>query len=901
MLKLNYLLSSCKKISFECNGTVDIRPRYQSNPLPTRMSNSLIIKGMQLLLLGAVTLPALPLVAGDPALVAGDPAYGASGIAQREIIRRQQRIADAEEAAARGDAFAAESAWDQAITEYNQALSILPYADSTAGLRASIEARFADASVELARLRALNGEYDSARGILSSVLAISPDHQKAKTLLRQLDDPDRFPPALTPEHMKNVREVERLLRLGVGYYDLGQYDDAKKQFNSVLAIDRYNTAARSLLEKTDRTVMNHLRSARDHMRSDLLRQVDEQWQVPVPNVSMLPTDSGSDIGGGQNDAQLIIEKLKRIIVPNIQFEQATVEEAITFLRIKSRELDDLEPDPASKGINFILKTNIDETGTITLSLTNVPLQVALKAITDLAGLRFRVEPFAVVIVPLTDQGSELYTRAFQVRPDFLSLGGGGGGGGDAATTDPFAEDTGDESALADKSTAPEILTAAGVTFGEGASAFFNSVTSVLIVRNTASNLDLVQTFIEDNTSDIQKQIYITSKFVEVSQRNVDELGFDWLLGAANAGPSERIFFGGGTTGNRDAGALSPTNFTFTPPSGGGNPVPLGNNPLTSGLRSGSNAIGQDAIDGLIARQSVAAGGGGGSSVAPAIFGLGGVFTDPQFQVVMRALAQKKGTDLMSAPSIVTRSGQRAKIEIIREFIYPTEFDPPEIPQEFANFGGGGGGIAGGIPALAGGGGGTTNSFPVTPTTPTTFTTRNVGVTLEVDPVVGSDGFTIDLNIAPEVVEFEGFVNYGSPITTGGTDANGNPTQVVLTENKIEQPIFATRKVSTALTIWDGQTVAIGGLIREDVQQVEDKVPFIGDLPIIGRLFRTKAEEHFKRNLIIFVTAELIDPSGQRLRSGGVTPPLLDDNIGIDMPVEMPDDTLLGAGNFERHE
>lgn len=844
------------------------------------MSKSLTTKGIRLLLLGALSVSALPATAGD-----GSP----SGIAQREIIRRQQRIADAQEAAARGDAFAAEGAWEQAINEYRSALDTLPYADNTDAIRASIEARYADASVELARQRAGNGEYDSARGLLNSVLAMNPDHQKAQTLLKHLDDPDRYPVALTPEHMKNVREVERLLRLGVGYYDLGQYDKAREQFNAVLGIDRYNTAARSLLEKTDRTIMNHLRTARDQMRSDMIRQVDELWQVPVPNVSLLPTGSGDSLGGGTDGSQLIIEKLRRIVIPSIQFDQATVDEAITFLRIKSRQLDDLEPDPERKGINFILKTQSDTAANITLSLTNVPLIVALKAITDLAGLRHRVEPFAVVIVPLTDEGSELYTRVFQVRPDFLSLGGGGGGGAEVSD-DPFADSSAPASGLATKATATEILTSAGVTFADGASAFFNPVTSQLIVRNTANALDIVQTFIEQNQNDVQKQVFITSKFVEVSQRNTDELGFDWLLGQGNAGASERVFFGGGTTGNRDAGALSSSNWVFTPPTNSTNPVPLGSNPLTSGLRSGNNAISSDAIDGLIARQSTTDGGATGS-VAPAIFGLGGVFTDPQFQVVVRALNQNKGTDLMSAPSIVTRSGQRAKIEIIREFIYPTEFDPPEIPQEFGSISNDGGG---GFPA--GGGGASTNSFPVTPTTPTAFETRNVGVTLEVDPVVGSDGFTIDLNIAPEVVEFEGFVNYGSPITTGGTDANGNPTQVVLTENKIEQPIFASRKVSTAVTIWDGQTVAIGGLIREDVQSVDDKVPFLGDLPVLGRLFRSKSEEHFKRNLIIFVTAELIDPSGERLRNsrgGGTLPqpvvdssPMIMDNMG-------PDPGLLG--------
>lgn len=74
-----------------------------------------------------------------------------------------------------------------------------------------------------------------------------------------------------------------------------------------------------------------------------------------------------------------------------------------------------------------------------------------------------------------------------------------------------------------------------------------------------------------------------------------------------------------------------------------------------------------------------------------------------------------------------------------------------------------------------------------------------------------------------------------------------------------------------MTVWDGQTVAMGGLIREDVQDVEDKVPILGDIPILGRLFQSKAEDHFKRNLMIFVTAKLIDPSGEPIRKPAPTP------------------------------
>lgn len=210
---------------------------------------------------------------------------------------------------------------------------------------------------------------------------------------------------------------------------------------------------------------------------------------------------------------------------------------------------------------------------------------------------------------------------------------------------------------------------------------------------------------------------------------------------------------------------------------------------------------------------------------------------------------------MTAPSVTTRSGQRANIEVVREFIYPTEFNPPQIPTNVGGGNGGGGG----------GGGATVINIPVTPTTPTAFTMRPVGVRLEVEPVIGPDGYTIDLNLAPEVTEFEGFINYGSPIQIAATDALGNPTPIVLTENRIPQPVFSVRKITTAVTVWDGATVAMGGLIREDVQEVADKVPILGDIPILGRLFQNKSQDHFKRNLMIFVTARLIDPSGQPVK------------------------------------
>ncbi|MEM7385685.1 MAG: type II and III secretion system protein, partial [Verrucomicrobiota bacterium] len=334
-------------------------------------------------------------------------------------------------------------------------------------------------------------------------------------------------------------------------------------------------------------------------------------------------------------------------------------------------------------------------------------------------------------------------------------------------------------------------------------------------------------------------------------------GFDWLLGDFGVGYNG-INVSGGVAGNSN-GNFGADQYPFVNPLADGAPAgspqsPVGVNPVTAGLRTGDMGIIGSAIDALISNGRVGAVASNALG-APGIFGIAGMLTDPQFQVVMRGLSQKKGTDLLSAPKITTKSGQRGRIEVIRELIYPTEYDPPELPQQVGSdiVGGGGDG---------GEGGGGVSSFPVTPANPTAFTTRSTGVTMEVDPQIGPDGYTVDLTLAPEVVEFDGFVNYGSPITATGTNQNGQPIQVVITENRIEMPVFSTRRVTTAVTVWDGHTVAIGGLMREDVQHVQDKVPLLGDLPYVGRLFRSESEQRQKRNLMVFVTVKLIDPSGQ---------------------------------------
>ena len=164
-------------------------------------------------------------------------------------------------------------------------------------------------------------------------------------------------------------------------------------------------------------------------------------------------------------------------------------------------------------------------------------------------------------------------------------------------------------------------------FRRGRARNFLPQSSRLIVRNTEENLELVDALVEQANVAGPKQVEIEAKFVEITQNNLKELGFDWLLGQFNVG-HQRVFGSGGTSGTNSP--VNSNDFPFVGPNG----VPVGQFPVTAGNRSGNLAITANALDALLF------GIPGASALAPGFFGLSGVFTDPQFQVVLRVFARE---------------------------------------------------------------------------------------------------------------------------------------------------------------------------------------------------------------------------------------------------------------------
>jgi len=801
-----------------------------------------------------------------PALL---PAQDTAALANREIVRRQEDLLLAEKLLAKGDLAMKEKDFETAYVSYLDALDKIPAGAATDVRRKSAMGKFSEAGIAYANSLVQNGRYGDAERVAKTILLpqYNPGYKPAVQFLSNLEQSDYYNKTITPQFAASRDEVSKFLAEADGYYATGRFDLAIKRYEQVLNIDPYNSAARMGMEKVNNQKSTYYKEAYNETRSRMLWLVDRAWERPVRRLQNRDTAGGSqsrNIAGAGTEA--ISAKLNRIIIPKIELRDSTIREAVEFLKQRSRELDTTTDDPKQKrGVNIVLKLPdaaiappvVDATavpapdaaaGTaaapvtadtkITLSLTNVPLIEALRYLTELSGLKYKIEPYAVSIVPVTENTDELLTKEYRVPPGFIPANTGttDAGAPTAGTSVNLTQDriTGGKDALV-------FLKSQGVPFPAGAFAQYVPAGSKLIVRNTQNAIDLIDTLVDAAMGVQPTQVEIESKFLEITQNNLKELGFNWLLGPLNIGGG--VYGAGGTEGANQV--LAPATYPF------GN---VGQNPVTGGLRSGAGtspdaAVTANSIDALLAGVAP-----GALAAAPAMLGLSGIFTNPQFQLVIRALNQKKGVDLMSAPKVTTKSGNKAVIKVVRNFPYPTEFNPPEPPATAE-----GDTVVSVV--------GFTSNGIVTPTTPTAFETRDLGVTLEVEPVVGPDNYTIDLNLSPEVVEFEGFINYGSPILGPTYIALPIPTvsTTVLTPNTINQPIFSTRKVTTSVSIWDGQTVSLGGLIREDVQKVQDKVPILGDIPLAGRLFRSNVDQKIKRNLIIFVTARLMDAEGRPVR------------------------------------
>ena len=208
-----------------------------------------------------------------------------------------------------------------------------------------------------------------------------------------------------------------------------------------------------------------------------------------------------------------------------------------------------------------------------------------------------------------------------------------------------------------------------------------------------------------------------------------------------------------------------------------------------------------------------------------IFDISGVIGPAQWRSVIYALDNNEGIHTIFAPKVTVMNGQRAEIKDVTRIRYNKTIEEAE-DQDID---------VGDLYAV-------TYDYAVTPKE---WDVREFGTRLIVTPSVQSDDKTIEIDVQPEVSSLLLFRQFVSS-----------------RNNDYSLPQFFVQSVKTTVSINDGDTLVMGGLMRDELIRTDDKVPIIGDLPLIGRFFRGKSEVQKKSNLMIFITAKIVDPSGR---------------------------------------
>lgn len=780
-----------------------------------------------------------------------DPEAGqAEAVVEAAASDQEKRIQAARSAIEEARLLAELGSFSDANELLNNAEDILPLNTATEGTIEAIEKTKADLILMEARTLVDDGRLKAAEILVEEYRAAGGKASVADSMARSLDRAISNPykediEEVSPEYVAKSKTIRDLVTRGRAQFLNGDYEGAEATFQEVEARDANNPEAKLFQTRIAKLLGGIHDQNRYKTREQMLTNVDRAWERP----KVFDVQRGA--GPGVPVVTDLQERLKNINIPQVNFSGMELTRVIETLS----ELSQIH-DPDGEGVNIVPIFNPAETNPrVNISLRNLNLDRVLQFVTQQVDFSYDVGSDAVTVVRSDSiggvGGGTTITEFFPInRATVIRLTGAPGDGGGSAPIDPFAP-SGGVGGGSDSNEETEALQSffqsAGVNFEiPGASLAFDG--EQLIVTQSRRNLERMRTILR-NYNEI-KQVEIEAKFLEVAQNDLEELGFNWSIGEGalpildDDGFAQTDQFGNPVEAYQRTGEVQgrSINQAFSAGEVENNIQISGFEPIPVSPPSLSTAIDL------------------GASAGPLFSGTGWTAGGIDVDLAVRALSRKTGSDLMSAPKVTVLSGKRATITVAQELRYPESYGDIEsnVSSPRGDNAGGGGSIS------------------ITAGTPQDFNTRNVGVEMSVTPNVENDD-TISLLLEPRVTQFEGFVEYGGPsvaisgATGGGLDpidgilSGGTDATVVTVPSGFYQPIFSTRAMETEVTVFDGATLVMGGLTRDEVRTVNDKVPVLGDIPGVGRLFRSEGETRQKRNLLIFVTANLVSPGGSPAR------------------------------------
>ena len=711
----------------------------------------------------------------------------AAGDQNAKIDAAKDAIADSQKLAKLG-------AYSDALNLLNRASASLTLNTATASSLKDLEQAKTEIALQEARALAAAGDPKAAEAKIDEYVAAGGNSGLARTLVESLNDQISDPYELdikdiSPEYVAQNKIIRDLLARGRAQYLNGDYDGASATFKEIEARDANNSDAKLFQTKIAELLGGIHGQNLYKTRGQMLTEVDLQWERPkvfdISAANVVEVDEGGRVQ----------DKLNAIIIPQVNFSGMELTRVVETLSELS-----VEYDPERIGVNIIpLFNSNDSNPRVNISLRNLNLDRILQFVTQQVNFAYDVGGDAVTIQPSDSLGgsSTTVTEFFPIsRATVIRLTGfRDGGASSSGPVDPFAAPSSVASGPSQNEEVEALesfFQSAGVNFEtSGASLAFDG--EQLIVTQTRRNLERMRTILR-NYNEV-KQVEIEAKFLEVSQNDLDEVGFDWTGGRTSPATSQQY-----TTQGRSL------NGAFATDSEDSSIVISRIDPVT-GLSVNSSYTNTPPV--LSSAIDLAA------DANNLFTATGWTINGANVDLALRALSRKAGSDLMSAPKVTVLSGKRASITVAQELRYPESSG--DIESTASSSGGGGGGLGGGGSA----------AISITAGTPQDFVTRNVGVEMSVTPNVENDD-TISLILEPRVTEFEGFVEFGGPSVAITADAT------VSVPSGFYQPIFSTREMSTEVTVFDGATVVMGGLTRDEVKSVNDKVPLLGDIPGVGR-------------------------------------------------------------------
>ena len=893
-------------------------------------------------------------------------------IATTERLRRESLDTQAKREVLAARASMETKEFTDAVRHYGLAIKFLNDSPSSRALRKECDQGIAEGLYRAALQEDEIGRRAKAVDLMQKALEMR--HPKARRALEKWTAQSDVDVAKTDfseasqrrndEDYKAEREVfRRHLRRARQYLALRDMSRALDECESVLKSDPYNQEAirlRRAIQNKRQTILQQERvAARDGMIAD----VDEAWRpVYAVNAAQLSETASETVKSQAGEdpertmEQDIEKRMKEMRLPTIEFKPpATIIEAVEFFRTASRDYDRPDIPIEKRGFNFVLRTPVgaikqqaqeeasaddfsanasdDSEATANglppipkITASDISFYDALKLVCDSVDYKFIVRGPIVMVMQKDMSTAELLSRKYNVPEAFVERVNSASeemkemGGFGASNRQKKASSDDEESAGRDWKAFFEEM---GVKWPEGSSIKHIKALGKLYVRNTRENLAEFEKVLDELGGQPQL-IEIETRFVEVSQEDLNSLGFEWILNS-NMPLTDRFGLGK-ALGLKNAGYVTETT--------GGETVTVpdrvitrteGGTTITETIKGGTRTIGTATTSSTFSRgganRTVGVDAFGGTSdyqngnrylstVGNHISGEAASNNDQFMRVnaflgqadlsmILHMLSQRSDTDLLSAPKVVTKSGEQAVIKVVTEYIYPQDYN---VQLQSSSSGSSGGTSGGGQSAI------------LAVVEPQNFTMREVGVILDVIPTYSeANGGTIDLELKPAVIDEPIWYNYGMRIPFTGNTSSGTMADIgniftgmstalaqigatltpdetaALAKNVVasatdaaanvstsssstmtwydapmQQPFFHVRSIESKVSITPGATVVMGGLITEARKAMDDKIPVLGDLPYIGRLFRSHAEKTTKRNLLIFVTGRLITPSGREL-------------------------------------